>query len=67
MLTIIQPDASTISGTSRTVGSQKGQLSGYTSEPAEQTYQFDAVDNATPLLLTDCGNTSDGKTQPIGP
>ena len=36
-------------------------------EWAEPTYQFDAVDNATPLFLTDCGNTSDGKTQPIGP
>jgi len=31
------------------------------------TYQFDAVDKATPLLLTDCGNTSDGNTHPIGP
>lgn len=29
--------------------------------------QFDAVESATPLLLIDNGNTSLGRTQPIGP
>lgn len=27
----------------------------------------DAVEMATPLLLTDSGNTSDGRTHPMGP